>query len=127
MQKTTNLAVATRAKGLAVSIHRLTGALPATERYGLTAQMRRAVVSIGSNIAEGCGRTGDPGLAAFLQIALGSASELDFQLRLAADLGLLSPARVTPALAELQQVTTMLTRLTQSLRRAPPRHRVRAS
>jgi four helix bundle protein len=95
--------------------------LPATERYGLTAQMRRAVVSIGSNIAEGCGRTGDAGLAAFLQIALGSASELEFQLRLAADLGLLSPAQVTPVIAELQQLTTMLTRLTQALRRPSPR------
>jgi four helix bundle protein len=126
VQKTTNLAVATRAKGLAVSIYRLTGALPATERYGLTAQMRRAVVSIGSNIAEGCGRTGDAGLAAFLQIALGSASELEFQLRLAADLGLLSPAQVAPVIAELQQVRTMLTRLTQSLRRPSPRRGIRA-
>jgi four helix bundle protein len=125
MQRTTNLAVAARAERLAVTIYRLTGAFPTSERYGLTTQMRRAVVSIGSNIAEGCGRHGDAGLAAFLQIAMGSASELAFQLTLAAELGVASPSQVTRAAAELRQVMRMLTRLIQSLRR-PPRAALRS-
>lgn len=92
MQKTSNLAVAARAKTLAVSVYSLTRTFPTSERFGLTAQMRRAVVSIGSNIAEGCGRHGDSGLVAFLQIAMGSASELEFQLSVAVELGVASAA-----------------------------------
>jgi four helix bundle protein len=116
VQKTTDLAVAGRARNLAVTIYGLTGGFPSSERYGLTAQMRRAVVSIGSNIAEGCGRDGDRALIAFLQIAMGSASELDFQLRLASDLGMASAATVKPVLVELGQLMRMLRRLILTLR-----------
>ncbi len=59
----------------------------AVERFGLSSQMRRAAVSVGSNIAEGCGRETDGQLIQFLGIACGSASELQFQARLAARLG----------------------------------------
>ena len=71
MQNVKNLQVAERAKTLAVLIYRTTGEFPSTERFGLTAQMRRAALSIGSNIAEGCGREGDRELARFVQIAMG--------------------------------------------------------
>jgi four helix bundle protein len=118
VQKTTNLAVAARAKRLAVTIYKLTATFPASERYGLAAQMRRAAVSIGSNIAEGCGRHGDRSLLAFLQIAMGSASELEFQLSIATDLDVASAEQSAPVLAELKQVTTMLIRLIQALRRS---------
>jgi four helix bundle protein len=118
VQKTTNLAVAARAKRLAVTIYKLTAMFPASERYGLTTQMRRAAVSIGSNIAEGCGRHGDSGLVAFLQIAMGSASELEFQVSMATELGIVSATQAAPASAELKQVMMMLTRLIQALRRS---------
>jgi four helix bundle protein len=63
---------------------------PAEEQYGLTLQMRRTAVSIGSNIAEGCGRQSDAELHKFLIIAMGSASKLEYQLMLAKDLEYIS-------------------------------------
>src|SRR5689334_17972112 len=81
-QSAGNLRVTAHARSLAADIYRLTAIFPVSERYGLTARMRRAAVSIGSNISEGCGRTGDRELVRFLHIALGSASELEFQLQI---------------------------------------------
>jgi four helix bundle protein len=87
MQNVHKLAVYGEARELAISVYRLTADFPLHERFGLTQQMRRAVVSIGSNIAEGCGRTGSRALLPFLQYAIGSANELAFQLEIAAELG----------------------------------------
>ena len=87
MQNTTKLRVALHARQLAGAVYRLTSAFPDHERFGLSAQMRRAAVSIGSNIAEGCGRRTNRELLPFLYIAAGSASELLFQLDLAEDFG----------------------------------------
>lgn len=117
MQRTNNLAVARRARQLAAAIYALTARFPPSERFGLAVQMRKAAVSIGSNIAEGCGRQGDASLIAFLHIALGSASELEFQLRLASDVGITTAKDISAPLAQLAQLMTMLTRLIQSLRR----------
>ncbi|MDB4916164.1 MAG: four helix bundle protein [Gemmatimonadetes bacterium] len=72
--------------GIAELTYRATADFPSDERFGLVSQMRRASVSIGSNIAEGCGRNSDRQLVNFLQYSSGSASELDFQARLAARL-----------------------------------------
>jgi four helix bundle protein len=83
MQSPTRLRVFHEAEELAVSVYSVTRALPHEERYGLVQQMRRAGVSIASNIAEGCGRGGNRELTRFLSIALGSATELECQLRLA--------------------------------------------
>jgi four helix bundle protein len=58
MQNPNKLAVSGRALDLAVAVYRLTDQFPAQERFGLTAQMRDAALSIGSNISEGCGRWG---------------------------------------------------------------------
>ncbi len=77
MQNPDNLQVTRKARELAVETYRCTASFPRDERFGLTAQMRRAAVSIGSNISEGCGRGGNRELVAFLHYALGSASELD--------------------------------------------------
>ena len=74
---------------LTLEIYKATASFPKEERYGLTSQMRRASTSIPANIAEGCGRNGDTELARFLQIAMGSASELEYHLILARDLDLL--------------------------------------
>ncbi|EQD34261.1 23S rRNA-associated protein, partial [mine drainage metagenome] len=66
-----------------------TDGMPETERFGLQSQMRRAVVSIPSNIAEGAGRSGKTEYVRFLHIARGSLMELDTQLWLGQDLGYL--------------------------------------
>ncbi len=59
--------------------------------YGLTSQMRRAASAVPTNIAEGCGRDRDAELKRFMQIVMGSASELEYQVQLATDLGFLAP------------------------------------
>lgn len=69
---------------------------PQDERFGLTAQVRRAAVSIGSNIAEGTGRRSTKELNRFLMIAAGSCSEVQYQLELARDLEFISPGRTEP-------------------------------
>jgi four helix bundle protein len=74
---------------LTLSVYQATSNFPKDELYGLTSQIRRASASIPANIAEGCGRDGNSELARFLQIAMGSGSELEYHLLLARDLGFL--------------------------------------
>ena len=78
--------------------------------------MRRAAVSIGSNIAEGCGRRGDKELAAYLYIAMGSASELEFQLELSVALEYCDAQDSAPVKDAIEAVKRMLSRLILSLR-----------
>ncbi len=72
-----------KAHELTVEVYKATTSFPGNEVYGLTSQMRRAGVSIPANIAEGCGRDGDAEFGRFLQIAMGSASELEYHCLLA--------------------------------------------
>ena len=111
MQDTNNLVVAECAHRLAIAIYRHTEAFPAPERFGLSAQMRRAAVSIASNIAEGCGRRSNRELLQFLYFAAGSASELVCQLRIATELGYGDPPSADRLNDELRRVARMLTRL----------------
>jgi four helix bundle protein len=92
MKNFRDLNVWEKSHGLALQVYRATADFPAKEVYGLTSQIRRAAASIPGNIAEGCGRNGDAELARFLQIAVGSASELEYHLLLAHDLGMLNDA-----------------------------------
>ena len=82
MQDPKNLEVTEHAYRIAIGVYRLTATFPDEERYGLTQQMRRAAVSIGSNISEGCGRRGNRELLHSLYTAIAEAKELAFQLRL---------------------------------------------
>jgi four helix bundle protein len=77
------------ARSMAVDVYRLTAALPVAERFGLQAQMRRAAVSVVSNIAEGAGRDSTPEFCRFLAVSLGSLAELETQSLLCEDLGFL--------------------------------------
>jgi four helix bundle protein len=99
-----------------LAVYKVTGTFPKDELYGLTSQIRRACASIPANIAEGCGRNSDAELARFLQIAMGSASELDYHLLLARDLGFLSGAVYEQLVSELQEVRRMLNVFIQKLR-----------
>jgi four helix bundle protein len=89
---------------------------PKQELYGLTSQVRRASASIRANIAEGCGRAGEKELARFLDIAAGSASELEYHLLLAHDLDLLHTTVHSHLTKSVQEVKQMLTSLTRTIR-----------
>jgi four helix bundle protein len=118
MRNPRTLLVAQEAETLAVDVYRLTSAFPQSERFGLCAQMRRAAVSIGSNIAEGCGRRTERDFLQFLYVARGSAVELSFQLRVARALGL-APNDAHPKIDErLDHLQRMLNRFTADRRRA---------
>jgi four helix bundle protein len=79
---------------LAKEVYLLTKAFPKEELYGITSQIRRASVSIPSNIAEGAARNGDKEFIQFLYISLGSISELETQIILSKDLGFLKTTEV---------------------------------
>jgi four helix bundle protein len=86
------LQVFRHAHQLALDVYRLTGQFPAAERYGLTAQLRRAATSVPTNIVEGCRRQTSREYRRFVDVALGSASEVGYLLTLAVDLKFLSEA-----------------------------------
>ena len=104
------------AHGLALEVHRSTAQFPIAERYGLAAQMRRAAVSVVSNIAEGCGRQHDRELAYFLRIARGSIRELECQLLLARDLGYITEDVWDGFDEGAQEVSKMLSGLVHTVR-----------
>ena len=110
---------------LVLDIYRQTRAFPAEERYSLTAHLLRSATSIPSNIAEGCGRESDTELARFLSIAAGSASETEYQLLLARDLGYLTEPSHHELDAQVNEVKRMLNSFIQRLQddnagRRPP-------
>lgn len=98
---------------LVKSIYEATRTFPREEIYGLTAQMRRAAVSIPSNLAEGAARTGAKEFAQFLSIAKGSLSELETQLLISAELGYLDPKHGVFQLVE--EVSRLLSGLHRSI------------
>jgi len=91
-----------------LDLYSATRSFPEDERFGLISQIRRAAVSIPSNIAEGCGRQGDAELRRFLLIAMGSASEVEYQLQLSKDLGYLNSNDYSKLNAELIETKKML-------------------
>jgi four helix bundle protein len=98
-------------------IYKLTNKFPEEEKFGLVYQMRRAAVSIPSNIAEGAGRQGKKEFKNFLSMAQGSLSELDTQMDLTILLGYLSEDEVKEVDGQLLRVDKMLTGLIRSLRK----------
>jgi four helix bundle protein len=120
MQSAKNLHVYAKALELAKAVYLITAPFPGEERFGLTSQMRRASVSIGSNIAEGCGRRGDKELIAYLHIAMGSASELEFQTELAIELQYIGSEDVEAVLSQVTGMKRMLSRLIITLRERKP-------
>jgi four helix bundle protein len=100
-------------------VYRATNSFPPSERYGLSGQLRRAAVSVPTNIAEGYARTGTPQLLHFFSISAGSLSELDTLIELAQRLGYLDDTQ--DLRKTLDDVSGMLMRLQASLRRRAER------
>lgn len=104
-----------KAHRLTLDVYTVTRSFPREELYGLTSQMRRCSASIGANIAEGCGKRGNNEFQRFLQIASGSASELDYHILLARDLALLPSADYARLEKDLSTLRKMLTSLLQKV------------
>jgi four helix bundle protein len=105
------------AHDLTLAIYAATVRFPDHERYGLVSQLRRAMVSVEANIAEGAGKKTDVDFAHFLQIAFGSANEVGCELLIARDLHFLSAVEYERLIASLSSVKKMLVRFIQYLER----------
>jgi four helix bundle protein len=101
---------------LTLAVYKATQAFPKDELYGLTSQPRRASSSIPANIAEGCGRGGDAEIRRFLQVAMGSASELEYHLLLAHDLHYLETPKYQALDEQATEVKRMLASFIQKLK-----------
>ena len=110
-----NLRVWERSHRLTLQVYEATAKFPRFELYGLTSQLRRCSASIGANIAEGCGKRGNNEFHRYLQIALGSASELDYHLLLSRDLGFLADVDYRNLAKNLTELRKMMTSLLQKI------------
>jgi len=106
-----DLRVWEKAHSLTLELYKATALFPRHELYGLTSQIRRASASIGANIAEGCGKRGNSEFQRYLQIASGSASELDYHLLLSHDLNFLPDEDYRSIARDLSELRRMLTSL----------------
>lgn len=104
-----------KAYAFVIEIYRATARFPGDERFGLVSQLRRAAVSVPSNIAEGYGRSSRQDYLHFLKIAIGSAYEMNTQLRLAHDLGYLPDDDKSRLLGLLTEVCRILGALISAL------------
>ena len=115
MQDFTKLQVWQKSHQFTLGIYKITKDFPAEEKFGLTSQLRRASCSIGSNLAEGCGRTTNKELGRFIAIAQGSAFEVRYQLILAKDLDYISIQRFEFFEQKITEISRMLNSLAQKL------------
>jgi len=110
-----DLVVWRRAMALVKEIYTITRTFPSDERFGLTAQLRRAAVSIPSNIAEGHERQSTADYIRFVSIAEGSLAEARTQLRIGCDLGYCSIDETSTTFGEMKEIKRMLNALRRSL------------
>ena len=127
MQAFRTLTVWEKAHALTLAVFRATKEVKRGDFPGLVAQMRRAAASIPTNIAEGCGHSTRREFARFLQMAMASASELEYHLLLAMDLGMLSRQSYLELDAGVTEVKRMLTSLIQRVRLADSASREKKS
>lgn len=99
-----------------VKIYTLTSKFPESEKFGLISQLRRASVSIPSNIAEGSSRKSNKDFARFLQIALGSAYEIETQLLISGDLKFISEEELNNVLQDIEELIKMISKFKSTLK-----------
>jgi four helix bundle protein len=116
MQDFRDLKVWEKSHQFVLSVYGATSSFPRDEMYGLTSQLRRAAVSVPTNIAEGCGRGSDIDFARFLQIAMGSACETEYLLLLSRDLKYLAQERYQAFASSVTEIKRMLSALLQTVR-----------
>jgi four helix bundle protein len=96
-------------------IYTITSKFPNDEKFGLTNQLRRAAISIPSNIAEGSSRNSNKDFARFLEIAIGSAYEIETQLLIAFDLDFIKSYELEKSVVELNEIIKMISRFRSNL------------
>jgi four helix bundle protein len=102
-----------------LEIYKITKGFPDEEKYGLTSQLRRAAVSVPSNISEGYGRKTTPEYIQFLYIAYGSVCEIETQILLSGDLGYISNGKLAMLKEGIREIERMLKALIRSLENKP--------
>lgn len=117
MRNFRELKVWQKGMNIATGIYRVAALLPAEEKFGLKTQLQRAAVSIPSNIAEGCSRDSEQEFKRFLQIALGSAYELETQLTISLDLNLTPKGTLDSILSLVSQEQKMLNSFISTVKR----------
>jgi four helix bundle protein len=116
MKNFRSLQVWQKSHQLVLDVYAATRGFPKEELFGLTSQIRRAAASVPANIAEGCGREGDAELKRFINIAFGSASELEYHLILAHDLGYIDKEKYGALSLQTEEVKRMLAALIRTLK-----------
>lgn len=111
-----SLKVWEKSHNITLEVYKLTKDFPKEELYNITSQLRRAIVSIPTNLAEGCGRGSDKDFKRFVQIALGSAGESEYLILLSTDLGYISNVEFNKLSSEIQEIKKMLTSLISKLK-----------
>ena len=117
MRKFRELKIWQKGMNIVTGVYRLTALLPVDEKFGLKAQLQRAEVSIPSNIAERCSRAGEQEFKRFLEIAIGSAYELETQLKISLNLDLIPKGTVDPILSMVSQEQKMLNSFISTVKR----------
>ena len=117
MRNPRRLEVMARANELTDLVYLATESLPASEKQGLVDQLRRAVTSIGSNIAEGCGRSTDKAFLAYLQNAMSSADEVEHQTEQAIRLQMGDREALLDSLSMVRRVKSMIAKLSTAIRK----------
>jgi len=115
-----NLKAWRKAHELVLSVYWTTACFPSTEKYGLVSQMRRAAISVASNIAEGVGRNRRAETAHFVRVALGSCTELEYQILLSQELKYLEGRLASELTERTMELRAMLASLHRRLLEQPP-------
>jgi four helix bundle protein len=127
MKNFRDLQVWQKAQLLTLNSYKATAQFPREELYGLVSQIRRCSASIAANMAEGCGRRGNAEFHRFLQIATGSASELQYHFLLARDLGFISAkdySSLNDSVVELKRMLSSVSRKVDQVRNQDPTNHV---
>ena len=115
-----DLLVWRKAHEFTLSVYKATKNFPTDERFGLISQLRRSAASIAANIAESCGRGSDADFGRFLQIAAGSASEVEYHILVARDLGYIDTQIFAASNSQVIEIKRMLTAFIKKLKADRP-------
>jgi len=116
MHRFKDLEIWNQNRTLCTYIYAITSTFPDAERFGLTNQLRRASVSIPSNIAEGASRSSGKDFSRFLEIAIGSAYEVETQLLISSDLGFIDEEKLQRITLQLDSIIRMISRFRSTLK-----------